>query len=162
NASDRVRYMAKFLFTRMSEPTGPTWDHAEPAWKSTDDPQEGIWRHVWDWHRGVPDTPGPASEDTVTALAGRLGSESEIDGLTAPCEGGAWGGAAVPALIRALGEEGEAAPRNAAYGFNRIGEAAVPSLLQAARNVDERVRARALDVLGDMGLSAEAAVPGLL
>jgi hypothetical protein len=162
NASDKTRYMAKFLFTRMSEPTAPAWDHRDAAWNATDDPQDGIWQHVWNWHRGTPDQLQSNGNGSVSRLADRLGSEREIEGLSAAYELGLQGEEAVPALISALKSEDAAAPRNAAYGFNRIGEGAVPALLEAARDENERVRARALDILGDMGLSAAPSVPGLL
>jgi hypothetical protein len=162
NTSDKMRYMAKFLFTRMSEPQAPNWNHRDPAWETTDDPQETIWRHLWDWHCGVADTWMPAQDQPVAALADRLYDETEIVGLSAAYELGTRGEEAVPALIEALKEESEAAPRNAAYAFNRIGQPAVPALLRAAKDADPRVRARALDILGDMGLAAADAAPALV
>lgn len=162
NTSDRMRYMAKFLFTRMTEPQAPTWDHRDPAWAPTGDPQDAIWRHLWDWHRGAADTGAPTADQPDGALADLLRDESEIAGLSAAYELGARGADAIPALIDALKEETDAAPRNAAYAFNRIGAAAVPALTEAARNGDVRVRARALDILGDMGLSAAEATSHLV
>jgi hypothetical protein len=162
NTSDRMRYMAKFLFTRMTEPTAATWQHHDTAWEPTGDPQDSIWRHLWDWHRGAADTQEPAAEDSVAAVAGRLGDEAEIVGLNAAYELGLRGEEAVPALIDALRAEAEAVPRNAAYAFNRIGAPAVPALRKAARDADALVRARALDILGDMGLAAAAAVPDMV
>lgn len=162
NAGDKTRFMAKFLFTRMTEPQASTWDHRDPNWEPTGDPQEGIWRHLWDWHRGVADSPKPTTDLPVTMLADRLGDEAEIVGLSAAYELGLRGEEAVPALINALKDEAEAAPRNAAYAFNRVGKPAVPALLDAARDRDPKVRARALDILGDMGLRAAEAVPDLV
>jgi hypothetical protein len=162
NTSDRTRYMAKFLFTRMTEPTAPTWNHHNSAWEPTGDPQDSIWQHLWDWHRGTADTGEPMTDMSVAALADRLREEREIVGLSAAYEMGARGETAIPALIDALADETEAGPRNAAYGFNRIGSPAVPALLQTARDADAPVRARALDILGDMGLAAVAAVPDLV
>ena len=42
NASDRDRFMVKFLFTRMGEPQAPTWDHCDGTWQDegTDPPTE--------------------------------------------------------------------------------------------------------------------------
>jgi hypothetical protein len=162
NTSDRMRYMVKFLFTRMTEPQAPSWDHHDPTWQATGDPQDAIWRHLWNWHRGVWDAAWPTSDLSIAALGDRLGGESEIDGLRAAYELGARGRDAVPALVDALREEGDAAPRNAAYAFNGIGAAAVPALLDAARDNEAKVRARALDILGDMGLAAAEAVPALV
>lgn len=162
NVSDRMRYMAKFLFTRMSEPQAPAWDHRNAAWEPTSHPQEPIWHHLWDWHRGVPDAREPSSEEPMDTLASRLSDPSDITALTAGYELGTRGESAVPALIDALHSEEDAAPRNAAYAFNRIGAAAVPRLLDAAGSLDARVRARALDILGDMGADSEAAIPSLI
>jgi hypothetical protein len=161
NAADRTRYMAKFLFTRMTEPAAPSWDHHDPTWTTIGDPQESIWRHLWDWHRGVHDQQEPTTDRPVAALADQLRDETEMVGLSAAYELGTRGTAAVPALIEALSEAAEAAPRNAAYAFNRIGRAAVPALLQAATHDDPKVRARALDILGDMGTAAADALPHL-
>jgi HEAT repeat protein len=162
NTSDQMRYMTKSLFTRMTEPQAPTWDLHDSAWPLTNDPQDAIWQHVWDWHRGAADTGKPTTDQSVGALAERLHDENEIAGLSAAYELGARGADAVPALIDALKEERDAAPRNAGYAFNRIGAAAVPALLEATRHGDARVRARALDILGDMGLSAAEAAPHLV
>ncbi len=161
NLSEKMRYMAKFLFTRMTEPQAPTWNHTDPAWESSGDPQDSIWQHVWDWHRGVADTREPTMELPIAALADRLRDEAEIVGLSASYELGTRGEEAVPALLDALKEEGDAAPRSAAYAFNSIGTPAVPALLKAASEPDPRVRARALDILGDIGLAAADAVPDL-
>ena len=162
NTADKTRYMAKFLFTRMTEPDSPAWDHRDPAWIPTNDPQDAIWRHLWNWHRGAADSREPTTALSVSALSDRLREEAEIVGLSAAYELGARGTEAVPALIDALHEEAEAVPRNAAYAFNRIGPLAVPALLEAARNEDARVRARVLDILGDMGPVAADAVPHLI
>src|SRR5206468_2657450 len=113
-------YMVKFLFTRMTEPQTPTWDHRDPTWPATGDPQDAIWRHLWDWHRGARDAAEPGTDLSVAALADRLGSETEIDAMSAAYELGARGPEAMPALIGALRDENEAASRNAAYAFNGI------------------------------------------
>jgi hypothetical protein len=162
NLSDRTRYMVKFLFTRMTEPQTPSWDHRDSSWEPTGDPQDTIWRHLWDWHRGAKDAPEPSDGASIEELADRLGSESEIAGLTAAYHLGHRGEAALAALMAALKGESEPAARNAAYGFNRIGEASVSRLIDAAFDENPLVRSRALDVLGDMGLSAEEAAPKIM
>ena len=49
NASDRDRFMVKFLFTRMGEPRAPSWDHRDGTWQAegTDPPTE-LCRRAWD------------------------------------------------------------------------------------------------------------------
>jgi hypothetical protein len=160
NVAESVRFMVKFLFTRMTEPAAPSWDHRDPAWEPTDDPQERIWRHLWDWHRGARDGQAGTSNGSIAGLADRLGDEREIVGLNAAYELGARGEG--EALVEALRAENGAVPRNAGYGFNAMGAPAVPALLDAARDRDPRVRARALDALGDVGAEAREAVPDLV
>src|SRR5207248_8166648 len=65
NTSDRMRYMVKFLFTRMSEPQASTWNHRDSAWQPTGDPQAGTWRHLWYWQPGAADAQAPATDETV-------------------------------------------------------------------------------------------------
>ena len=54
NRSDRNRYMMKFLFCRMSEPTEPSWNCHDPSRR----PQfggaaiPGLCRSVWNWYLG--------------------------------------------------------------------------------------------------------------
>lgn len=149
-----TRQMVKFLFTRMSEPTEPTWDYAGSDWVSSEHPQEAIWQHLWAWHRGGASSESPSTQASIPELRARLGREAEIEGLQAAYELGRRGEEAVPTLIEALGDENEAVPRNAAYAFNQVGQAAVPALIEVTQSENERLRARAFDVLGDMGLQA--------
>ena len=54
NRSDRDRFMVKFLFTRMSEPQAPSWDHRDGDWTAAaNDPPAGLCRRAWDWMRGA-------------------------------------------------------------------------------------------------------------
>ena len=39
NSTERPRYMVKFLFTRLQEPNGPSWDTAGADWPAEDDPR---------------------------------------------------------------------------------------------------------------------------
>ena len=157
-----TRQMVKFLFTRMSEPAEPSWDYAGSDWVSSDHPQENIWQHMWNWHRGEADVEGPTTAASISDLSRQLASEAEIEGLQAAYELGRHGEAALPALMQALNADEAAVPRNAAYAFSQIGPAAAPALVEATQTENERLRARAYDVLGDMGLQADAAVPALL
>ena len=56
NSSEKRRYMMKFLYVRMSEPEGPTWENKETDWANgtpigSAEHQE-MFRHLWNWHRG--------------------------------------------------------------------------------------------------------------
>ncbi|MBV7332812.1 HEAT repeat domain-containing protein [Chloroflexi bacterium TSY] len=152
-----TRQMIKFLFTRMSEPTEPTWDYAGSDWTTSAHPQENIWRHMWNWHQGNPKPLTRTSETSVDELIAQLGSEKDIEGLQASYELGTRGEEALPALLQTLQAEDAAATRNAVYAFNQIGEAAIPALVEASQSDNERLRARSFDILGDMGQQATSA-----
>lgn len=161
NRTDKTRYMHKFLFTRMSEPTAPSWRHTDPTWAPTGHPQDAIWQYMWNWHRGA--TPGESvTNGSLKDLETRLRDDAEVIGLTAAYALGRHGKQAVDPLLTALRDDTAALPRNAAYGFNNIGAEAVPALIDASHDEQATVRARAIDVLGDMGPCAEAATSALI
>lgn len=59
NRGDRTRYMVKFVFTRTTHPTAPTWNHADEAWRRPKNclPEFDIpeaWGAIWHWMRGAP------------------------------------------------------------------------------------------------------------
>lgn len=162
NHTDITRHMVKFLFTRMSEPTEPTWDHADETWVASDDPQEPTWQAMWDWHLGKA-RERRANGASIETLSGRLSHADEALALNASYTLGSRGERAIPALIDALGDaENVDRPRNAGYGLAAVGERAVPALLELCRDPNAQIRARAVDVLGDLGLHAEAATPDLI
>ncbi len=149
NSTERSRYMIKFLFTRLEEPSGPSWDGGGD-WPASDDPRQAMWQSMWDWHRGQR---GPA-------LNG-----GHIDDLHSENEGLALQAAyrldakAIPALIDLLAVEDAAMRRNAGYAPTALGEAAVPALIAAC--ADTPKRPQVADALGDIGTSARAAIPVL-
>lgn len=159
NSSDQTRFMNKFLFTRMSEPTAPTWNSEGPDWQATEHEQDEIWRHVWNWHRGRSAASRP--DESVDELTAQLNDENEHNALRASYRLGRMGHNALPALMEALRDDSEKLPRNAAYAFNEIGVSALPCLQEMANDKKERVRARALDIMGDMGLDAGEALPAI-
>ena len=54
NRSDRNRFMIKFLFCRMAEPTAPSWNCSNPTWRdpAADGATPRLWQNVWNWHTG--------------------------------------------------------------------------------------------------------------
>ena len=162
NYTDITRHMVKFLFTRMTEPTEPTWDHSYETWIASDDPQEPTYQAMWDWHLGK--APEHASNGTsIQTLSEQLANPDEAAALHASYTLGLQGEKAVPAMIDALKEtEDENRPRNAGYGFTNVGEVAVPALIELTKNPDPKIRMRAVDVLGDLGLRARSATPDLI
>ncbi len=79
NASDRDRFMVKFLFTRMGEPQTSSWDHRDGTWQAagTDPPAE-LCRRAWDWMRGSDDTTAP-TEVSLGELRQSLEAEAETE-----------------------------------------------------------------------------------
>ena len=161
NNADSNRHMVKYLFTRMSEPTQPSWDCDHTPWHASDHPQEAIWQYIWNWHQGDHTPLAPGSDESIASLCHRLGAKRDIDALQAAYELGRRGPSAVPPLIEALSNQQEKIARNAGYAFNGLGAEAVDALTEASKDKGERIRARAIDALGDMGLKAEAATPDL-
>ena len=161
NTSEGKRHMVKFLFTRMSEPDTPSWNHGGARWDASDDAQKRTWEHLWHWHGG---TNGAKPEPTrsVAELATLLAGDSEPEGVDAAYQLGHAGEEAVPVLIEALRGDSVAARRNAGYAFTVTGPEAVEGLVDASADEDAEIRARAVDALGDMGENASDAIPALV
>ncbi|MEE3259569.1 MAG: HEAT repeat domain-containing protein [Candidatus Latescibacterota bacterium] len=153
NTSADKRYMVKFLFTRLDEPTGPTWDTAGGDWPADDDPRRAMWQSQWNWHKGA--NGKPINGGTIDALR---------DTREAPCLQTAYhlDEQAIPALVDLLADEDETVRRNAGYALTAIGKAAVPALVKACGDARHTLRAQAADALGDIGATAAAAAPTLV
>lgn len=173
NVGPLDRFMVKFLFTRMTEPTGPTWDHNDGAtWGTSGAAADAVGAHVWNWLRGAPGNGHrDAADDAPDTLARGLEDAAEINRLAAAYRLGSLG--AVPILVDALRAEGHRrvpanlerahtnpAQLDAARGLTASGSAAVPALIELLADEDWWLRASAADILGDIGLQAtEAVVP---
>lgn len=170
NTTDQPRFMIKFLFARMSEPTQPSWSNeqsdwpgAEPAMADDGAELQAMYRHVWDWQRGAGICPPHTSMDAdVRLLVEQLGSDDERAGVAAAYELAGVGADAVRPLIDTLGHEADMARRNACYGLSALGELAVPALTGVLAHKDETVRAGAATVLGDIARQAQSAAPALI
>jgi HEAT repeat protein len=176
--------MIKFLFSRMSEPdAGPSWNSEGMEWVGSDDIQEPIWRAQWDWHCGRPDKPSwddaVGAKGDVQALSEQLQSNVESEAVRAAYTLGRRGGEGTAALMQTLctlsdrdetDKPDELSHKffasdpisQAGYGLVEQGAVAVPALLEAVASDVPLIRARAIDVLGDMGPQASAAIPALL
>ncbi len=186
NRSDRNRFMMKFLFCRMEEPTAPSWSCSKPArreWAASDKLTR-LRHNVWDWYLGneIPTESGSNSiEKAVPAIgpgrkpAEKRESQSEADRLEEAyrlsCQGQEgtetlmemWEAEAIDLL------EANLAARHtnpsqlfSSFGLSAQGAAAVPGLLKALESEQWPLRAAAADILGDIGLQAGTAVPGLI
>ena len=165
NQSDKKRFMAKFLFTRLEEPDTPTWDATEPAWPACDAPEQGIWHSVWNWHTGQPYTSYCTPyDDDVSRLIRALRGPMESESLRAAYALGATGDRALSPLIETLKDEDGAVRRNAGYALTAMGIPAVGALTDLARDTSmpDYTRETALDTLGDIGKPAGGCVPTLI
>jgi HEAT repeat protein len=105
---------------------------------------------------------GPAAEQAVPALITSLQDEDEAVRLNASYALGTIGAAAVPALLATLRAGTEIGRRHASCALSIVGKAAVPALLHAAEDADWRVRAAAVDALGEIGSAASEVLPTLM
>lgn len=166
-AGDRTRFMVKFLFTRMEDPVSPSWNHQSkiPEWRTKTTMSETdfqtsktIWDYQWNWHRGTTkNIAGRANNRRLEQLAEKLSVEDESIAVAAAYELGTSGTVALPFLIDALKSNNERIRRNAAYGFFPVGKDAVGPLTYLMEEDSAEVRARVMDVLGDLGPAARGA-----
>jgi len=158
NLTDNNRFMMKFQFHRISEPTEPTWDNETAVWESLENEQSGhdvVWEQHWDWLSGR-DATGQTGD--LNALKSQLYSEAEPDRLNAGYRLGNMGESAVGTLADALRSDNHSARRNATYGLAIAGQPAIEVLAESLQSDDEQVRAHAAFALGDMGRKSESAV----
>ena len=170
NRSNKKRYMLKFLFTRLEEPTQPSWASEDARWRPIDegpssDTHQAVWKGLWDWfhgaHNGTIEDAEASRANGIPTLIEALRGKDEVVSLDAAYALGAIGGPAVPALIEALQAESEDIRRHAAYAVGAIGAPAVPALIEALCDASWWVRANAAQTLGYIGQPAKEAVPAL-
>ena len=174
NASDRDRFMVKFLFTRMGEPRAPSWDHRDGTWQAegTDPPTE-LCRRAWDWMRGTDGTIAPTAV-SLDELRRALDAEAEAERLRTVYALAARGEEAMPVLLNALCSEAKVrleanlvnahtnpSQLDAVFALSAVGRPAVPHLVELLDEKDWWLRAAAADVLGDLGTTASDTVPHL-
>ena len=184
NRSDKKRYMLKFQFTRMSEPSQPLLGNGHTNWGPTDgDEHPALSRHVWDWLSQNRDGAGQDAPDTngsVSKLTTALQDTDESVRLNAAYALGGMGESVVPTLMQSLRTESEAlAEKNVVHtaanpqggnpadlyssqALTEVGQSSVPALISALGDASWPTRAAAADTLGNLGSLAEEAVPGLI
>jgi HEAT repeat protein len=175
--------MLKFLFSRMTAPSAPSWDCADDAWREPADaprafPVQPIWRSTWSWMAGK----GPAAaRNGAPDPAGLYDVEHENRALVTAYELAARGEQGVAVLADALasahggnladdrsktsdsGYQYQEAPaaRVAAYGLAAAGAAAVPALASAITSTSPVVRKLAAFALGEVGVSGDGVAQAL-
>ena len=174
NHTDRKRYMVKFLFNRMGEPTAPCWNNEDDEWGQEGGKNGGLLSHAWDWFRA--DTNGGHSGNgaSVDDLIADLSGDSESAAFDAAYTLSAMGEPAVGPLIdtmragsadnwyndkdrlrRIPGQMEQSA--NASYALTAMGTPAVPALVDSMEMSEEWDKALAAETLGDIGLGARDA-----
>ena len=153
NTTSEPRHMVKFLFTRRREPVGASWNHDGKPWPAEQDALAPVWRSMWNWHRGADNAGGP------TPPAGDLASEDDREALAAAYSLGPAG--EVSPLLDAFRSSDVGQRTMAAYGLVAAESAAVPALIRLLEQACAEDAARVIDVLGDIGPPASAALPAL-
>ena len=158
--------MMKFQFTRLSEPSRPTWNIQSPGWPANGSVPSAkhrvVWSRIWDWNAGTQSRAEVSgqTEQLIESLNGtleqRLAATDTLGGL------GEKAAPALDALLRALGDEAEAVRLNAAYALGAVGAAAVGPLLAALDDEREHEREHAAYALGAVGEEAVDALVAAL
>ncbi|MEI6430562.1 MAG: HEAT repeat domain-containing protein [bacterium] len=162
NHTDKERYMFKFQFTRLEEPTAPQWNRTSteiPLNDLANHPRSPIWNQMWSWLSADSSWRTTGDPD---ALKSAIRDESEEVRLPAAYTLGGLGEAGKSVLVEALHDEREEVKRAACYGLAAMGVSAIPTLVDALKSSDERIRGYAVYALGDMGSRAAEVVPSLV
>ena len=160
NSTGQNRYMVKFLFVRLEEPDGPSWDAAGEPWDGNGHAEAAMWHSMWEWYGGRSAAPA-ADGGERPALLQALRGNCEAAGQAAAYTLGRGGEPGVEPLMDCLRQGPEQVRRNAGYGLAAAGPAALEALAQACADDDPAVRLAAVDSLGDMGWAGAPAVPAL-
>ena len=160
NKGEMVRYMQKFLFTRLSEPTRPDWDcDSRDFAEENENGRSRMYRSLWNWHCSNNPTLKPASDEQIADWIGQLSDEDETAAFNAAYALGEAGEPAIQPLIDAMKSDSEYEARNATYGLAAMGKPAVQPLIRELSDPRPQTRRFAVETLGDIGPAAAEAVP---
>jgi HEAT repeat protein len=175
NFTNQKRFMLKFLMSRMTLPTAPSWDCADDRWRDPEDapqhyPLSPLWRGSWNWLAGKSMPAEATGSESLAELEARLEGDDESLSLSAAYELAGRGPAGIASLGRRLlagtgdnlpedettAELGgryaeDPAARAAAFGLGASDPAAAgPILAEATRSSSGVVRKMAAFALGEM------------
>lgn len=170
NRSDRERIMMKFLFKRTAEPMKPSWQaksNFKPAFsvKGALPELPLIWEDMWRWHLGEA---WPVNQeysdvdDLIEQMIDELASPTAAHVINTAYMLGRLGLDAIPGLIDALDSAPDEVRERVPIALSAGGEASVESLTHGLLHPDPWIRATAADTIGDIGLPALDALPGVL
>ena len=149
NSTAANRYMMKFQFTRLSEPSRPSWNIQAPGWPTNGSVPSSkhrvVWSRIWDWHAGAQNRAEANGqiEQLSESLSGTL--EQRLEATDALGRLGEKAAPALDELLGALGDEAEPVRLNAAYALGAVGAYAVGPLIAA---LDDERRARCVEQRG--------------
>jgi len=172
NLSAHNRYMLKFQFRRMEEPTRPSWKCENTEWKSnSNNLQNKLSEDVWNWLCGnisPSSTLTSIDQSLINQLISLLSDSEEEVRLKAGYQLGQMGLPVVDRLIEVLKVESQknkgmklqanaSNPQGSnpsdlysAHALTRIGQAAIPALIATLEDTDWWVRAAAADLIGNI------------
>ena len=159
NLSSSNRYMLKFLFYRLLEPTIPTWQNEDTKWLSSEDEKTSesghqiLYQKIWSWYRGKSITPQITNIQTsLPDLFNQLSDDHESKRLESAYALGTLGSKAVPGLIDRLANK--SIGRYATFALGASNQEAISNLILALKHPNDIVRTRAAYALGDLGNSS--------
>ena len=174
NSSETTRHMAKFVFVRVEEPTGTTWDCRQPQWRAPERfeaPADSsvVWRRQWDWLSGrAPEAAAPADHTAIPDLIAAMEGDDPAR-QNAIYALAAMGAAAVGPLAADLARrtrngwnEDAVVMESSAYALAAVGAPAVPALIDMLDSESEWVQINALFALGEIGSAAAPAYQHVL
>ena len=162
NPSDHHRFMFKFQFTRLDEPSEANWNsklNDIPLNDLEGNPRSPIWKQMWRWLSGNSDW---ATKGDASALKIALHDSSEEVRLNAAYTLGGLCEEGRAVLAEGLREEREEVRRASCYGLALTGKAGAEDLILALQSPNDRTRGYATYALGDQGARRSEAVPALV
>ena len=140
NESENKRYMLKFLFSRLDEPSAPDWNSDRNDWQSVadgiDPDHPELWESQWDWNCGRQNgAANGVSADEIGPLLETMQNEDEKQRLNAAYRLGRVGASAVPTLHQVFHDAPESIRSYVGVALSLIGEAAVPTLIDACQTL---------------------------
>ena len=145
NIADKTRFMVKWVFTRVEEPTAPTWNCLDNEWKTPETHEVPIeatdQTHIWNWFAGEK---GRGRTD--------ISPEEQVSLLNLAAANSGTNGWIEDAIVF----------EKEAYLLTTLGKRAVPALIENLKTEDEWTLLNTIFALGEIGSEARAAVPQLL
>lgn len=172
NLSMQNRYMVKFQFMRMHEPTGPTWNHISPVWRLIEMPtydMSTVWRRHWQWLLNSHELPPqPAAQAVYVADSGCQCESARLRDANGFALKSSFSEQDVARISALLEDVSDPVTIVAAYALASTGRIGIPPLLESIRRNDgphvaeSGSASRPLDYIPNGERVARAATYGLV